>query len=437
MRRTGSLDTRITILEGSTLTNVDAFQNWDEFAALCVESPANVFTFDGSGVGAGTMLMPLGARVVLGENHTLAGGTTSGSLVWLANVDGPVFTGPFSLARMTIIQLNGGANARCLDLSTTMGRAGFVTEVQCIGGRVGVRAADVDAAAKIDTVIVSNADVGYEVHDGAYGSLVFTDCTAQSAVPGFIAFKVDAAATINGGILVSDAAIILTTGQFGFAIAHAATFVGDALMQVASAANSGPQANTFRQTSPGVVDMAIEDDRLVIKGSPSEPNWSAVGEAARIDTTDPLLVVFGAKDTDTPIPYEDGAGNLEIEAGTSDHVTWFKDAGDVNNSYFQYTGAIEGATLSMFSDIISDRASGTGLALTRWQRNAAPGYAGWVPIAGSENPFENTNSIKARAGTASFRGVNKDDRFRMVVQNNADTVTLRIQHIKLSVRVQA
>jgi len=274
---------------------------------------------------------------------------------------------------------------------------------------------------------------------GSVGTVVMSETFTQSAVPGHIGIRVDPSAVISGGLLVADASFSLVPGQYGYAIAHAATFSPPALVQISGASNSGQQDVMFRQTAPGVTDMDVNDDRLVVKGGPSASNWTALTVVSRFDALDPLIVdcsTAGAG-VDTLIPYEDGAGNLEMVASTTSHFAFFKNAADPLDWYFEYTASLTNATIRLASDVLADRTSaGPSLALLSWHRAPfiGPGYGAYAPVPDSVVPWENTNSLQARSGLATFSGVHQFDRFRPVISDSSGT-DVRLSEIKLDLAI--
>lgn len=432
-----SVQADLTLLDGSTATSVKVFESWAEFTALAVEGPVGTWTWATPLRGAGTIVAPAGNKIV-GSGGAAIAGTNAGALTFVFDVDGPAISGDLILQNLAVIQNSAGASAVCIDVSAPGPRVPLLQTVQTVGGRIGVRVSAVTTSVKIETVVSIDADIGFQV-TGTNTSVTLEGIQASSVVAGFRAVDVSSSATILGGVLVTGPSFNLAAGQWGFSIAHAATFTPPALVQISGASNSGPQDAMIRQTAPGVTDMAIDDDRLVIKGGPSVANWSAQAVAARFDPADPLIVDCSTAGAGVPtvIPYEDGLGNLEIVASIESHFTFFKNPVDPLDWYFEYTGPLTNATIRLTSDVSADRGSaGPSTAILTWERAPFlnPGHGPFAALPNSAVPWVNTNVIEGRHGFSTVAGIGTGDRFRPLISDSSAT-DVRLADIKLDVAI--
>jgi hypothetical protein len=444
MRLTGggdlaSLEADVQDLQGSVLTSVKKFETWDEFKALVTEAPAGVYTLTQSITGAGVIPVPAGALLVGGAGSAITG-PAPGGLVFVCDVDGPALSSFETLVNVQVIQSSAGASAVALEVTAPGPFVPIMQTLQLVGGRVGVLFTAIATAAKLEATISINADVGFRV-DGSVTSVTLEGCATQSAVVGHRGVDVAPTATVFGGVLINIPAFNLAAGQWGFSVAHGATFIGGALMQVAGASLTGPQGNMFRQTAPGVTDMDIDDDRLVVKGGPSVANWLASAVASRFDSADPLIVDNSTAGAGVPavIPYEDGAGNLEITASELAHFTLFKNPADPLDWYFEYTGSNANVTARLASDVLADRGSaGPSEAILFWERAPfiGPGHGPFAVVPQSGVPWENTNSLTPRSGIATSPGTNTSDRFRPLISDSSAT-DVRLGEIKLDLQISS
>ncbi len=407
--------------------------SWAEFAALATEAPAGTWTIDQPIWMAGTIDVPVGAKVVGGENFSAAAIHNSGA-VFIFDVNDSAIKGPVLMQGIVVLQNNLGASARGVELTSTMGRIPVLDRCQIIGGAEAIRVEIVGTA--VISSCTSIATLRGIMIRGSVGQIAVINFGVNNGLPGHVSIEVDSSTVFSstGGLNVSEPSLILGSGQFGFAIDDAVTLPSPSLIQISGAGNVGPQANMLRQ-DPG--DMAFDDDRLVIKGGTSVSDWTASGIASRSDPTDPLVVNVTTINTDTTIPYEDALGNLSIVASTESHFTLFLDGGDPDIWWWEYTGSIENVTVDLALDLLVDRPSGSGLASVKWQRDVAPGYAGFADIPDSSSSWLNTNALLPRPTSAQSKGANSGDRFRPIMQNNADTNDIRIAEIVPRVTVQA
>jgi len=511
----------IDLLGGSVTTTIKAIESWDDFTDLpgVVEGPAGTWTFSQPLTGAGTIILPIGTKIA-----ALAGAGIHaiglGALVLVADVDAPAISGAVEATNVIIVQNNTGPNSACLEVSSSAPSTPLVANCRLIGGRVGLRIANVDVVGVRGNLAVNN-EIGYEV-SGTNTTVLLQHNAAISNAPSFVGFVLDPGATLTSSLgIYNQATTLAPSGQYAFALAQGATLGAGVLIQIAGPANTGPQ-DAVRQFVAGITavsvnsggtytgadgdypatqastsgsgtdaeftvtlasgavagvalideggtnyavpdtitltvigptetvaavlnvdseatDRPIDDDSIVIKGGPSVSNWVAVAVASRFDIGDPLIV-----DTSTAgagveviIPYEDGAGNLEITAAIESHFVLFKNGADPLDWYVEYTGTLSNVTMRVAVDVLADRASaGPSTALVRWKRSPflEPGHGAFATIQDSDLPWSNTNDVTSRSGIATVVGVNPHDRFKPVAVDSTG-VDIRFGELRLDFQI--
>jgi hypothetical protein len=344
----------IAFLAGTSIVT-----NFAEFTASpAVSSVGGVHTVTGAIYGSGTITFPVGDTVVFGETGFITSDAYN-KLKMVFDVDASAVSGPVVMYNVEITNTNVGPSSWCLEISSTLGRLP-IFNFSAVFGLRGVRVANVlgPATILVCAALSPTSAIGWEFA-GVIGAAACTRVSSLLGAPSQVGVRLDPTLTIVG--FLSFQAMVTTLSlptQFAVAIDDAITVLPGAQLHWSSSSNNGPQGSFFRQ-DPG--DMSIDDVRLVAKGNPSAADWTANADVGRLDIVNQLDVVLPAAPSDpVPIPYEDGVTPLEIEADSLVRFGLFKDAGDPDRWWVEYTGTITAARGQASWSILVDRSAGTG-----------------------------------------------------------------------------
>lgn len=405
----------------------DVVSNWVEFSALgSVVEVAGVWTFDSTIIVAGDIVVPTGDRLVSGENGALVSLTRGHKII--GDVDNYLISGPVVMLNVAVVNSSVGASAWAMLVESLAGRNINISGVDIFAIR-GMRIQNVFAGLDINNSGAADSSnaIGFSI-GGFIGAVGIRASGTLVGSASQVGIEIDATTTFGSGISLADLSFVFTApGQFGLAIADAMTAPAGSYIFISSSFNAGDQASFMRQ-NPG--DMSRFDNRLLVNGNPSEPNWGAAVAASRLDIANPVEVTFPGP---TPVPYKDGVNLPEIVLDSSPaRFSLFKDPLDPTNWYVQYDGIRPNVEADISWSILVDRSSGTGELTGFIERNdAAPGYLGWTVISSSVAAMDNTNERKSN-GRGTTVIINPGDRFRVSLDNLADLVNARVYQVTLN-----
>jgi len=355
---------------------------WAMFAALSVEGPAGVWTYDVPILVDGTIPVPVGERLISGENGFLTSFQWSQAQI-VGDVDGDLISGPVVINNIAVKNKNTGAAAWDVHASSFFGRTLIFGQSTTSGIR-GLRVSNVLGAAAVpDSAHISGPVlISYEV-GGVIGAFTSSNFSAIVDTSGSLGFVIGPTTVIAAGLVTVNLAVAISSAdEYAVAISGLIKRIPGAVLHFSGCSNSGRQDHFFRQL-PG--DLDVDEVGLVAAGNPSVADWAASISVVRVDAEPghEVSVSLPAGPGPVTIPYENGVDPATISVTASTRWRLVKNPSDTSDWYMEYRGLRGNAQMDVSWRASFDRNSGSGYMQTQAMvRRAEPVYSAQLDDGG-------------------------------------------------------